>query len=218
MRILLVGATGLVGQGVLHECLAARDVDAVTLLVRRAPAVADARVDVVQVADFADLSAVEARLRPFDACLYCAGATPFVTPEPEYRHVTVDLTLSVARTFARLNPDGRFIYVSGAKADPRSALMPMRVKGDAERALAALPVRTVMVRPGGVRPVLGERSPHRALALLYRFGGPAMGVAAAAMPGLMTTTARLGRALLELARMPDPPAVVENRDINRLGG
>ena len=218
MRILMTGGTGLVGQGVLVEALADARVSKVAVLGRRALAHADARVEDIVVAGFDHLAPVADRLAPFDACFYCAGAPPVGTPEPHYRHVTHDLTLQVARTFAARNPQGRFLYVSGAKADPDSAFMPLRIKGETEAALQALPIATVMLRPGGIQPVHGERSPHAWMRPFYALAAPVMGLGVRAMPGLMTSTAHLGRAMLALAAMPQPPAVVENDAINRLGG
>jgi uncharacterized protein YbjT (DUF2867 family) len=217
MRILHTGATGLVGQGVLRECLRDPGVTHVAALGRRPSGQVHAKLEDIVVADFAELEAVEDRLQPFDACLYCAGALPVGLSEAEFRHVTVDLTVHVARTLARLNPALVFLYITGAHSDPDSRLMPLRVKGEAERALAALPIRTVMLRPGGIQPVAGERSPHPAMRHVYRFAGPLMGLAVRGMPGFMTTTTRIGRAMLQLAREPHPPAVVEAAEINRLG-
>ncbi|TXH18992.1 MAG: oxidoreductase [Gammaproteobacteria bacterium] len=166
---------------------------------------------------FDDLSAVIDDLAPFDACFYCAGAPPVGTAEALYRQVTRDLTLHVARAFAERNADGRFLYVSGAHADPDSRFMPLRVKGETERALRQLPLRTVMLRPGGIQPAHGERSPHAWMRPLYAVAAPLMGIGVRLAPGVMTSTAHLGRALLALAAMPAPPPVVENADINRLG-
>ena len=217
MRILLTGATGLVGQGVLRACLDDPGVTHVGALGRRASPVEHPKLEDIIVPDFAELSAVEDRLHPFDACFYCAGALPLGSSEAGYRRVTVELTTHVAATLARLNPGLRFLYISGAHSDPDSRIMPLRVKGEAERALAALPLRATMLRTGGVQPSQGERSPHPAMATLYVVGAPLMGLALGLMPGLLTSTGRVGRAMLALARMPDPPAVVENREINRLG-
>jgi uncharacterized protein YbjT (DUF2867 family) len=218
MRILLTGATGLVGQGVLRECLSDSDVTQVVALGRRPSGQSHDKLAEVIVPDFADLRSIEDRLRPFDACLYCAGAPPIGTPEGEYRHVTLTLTTHVAETLARLNPQLIFVYVSGAHSNPDSRLMPLRVKGETERALAALPIRTVMLRTGGIQPVHGERSPHPAMAAMYSLTGPLMGLGVQLMPNLMTTTERVGRAMLQLLRQGSPPAVVENAEINRLGG
>ena len=217
MQILMTGATGLVGQGVLREVLLHPHVSGVGVLGRRPLHSRDTRVLDLTVERFDDLSAVIDDLAPFDACFYCAGAPPVGTAEALYRQVTRDLTLHVARAFAERNANGRFLYVSGAHADPDSRFMPLRVKGETERALRELPLRTVMLRPGGIQPAHGERSPHAWMRPLYAVAAPLMGIGVRLAPGVMTSTAHLGRALLALAAMPAPPPVVENADINRLG-
>ncbi len=217
MRILLTGATGLVGQGVLRECLRDAQVDQVIALGRHPSGQSHVKLTDVIVKDFGNLAGVEDSLHPIDACLYCAGAVPAGLPEAEFRHVTLDLTLHVARTLARLNPDMRFLYVSGAHAKKNSIVMPLRIKGETEEALSALPVKTVMLRPGGVQPLHGVRSPHTGMSALYAVAGPLMGLGTRFLPSLFTTTEALGRAMLKLARDPHPPAIVENARINELG-
>lgn len=217
LHILITGATGLVGQGVLHEALRDADVTKVTVLGRHPTSCNDPRFHEVLVQDFSDLRAVEAQLKGIDACLYCAGAPPIGTPEDRYRHVTVDLTASVAATLARLNPGMRFLYVSGANANPASRFMPLRVKGEAEQALQGLSLRCTMLRPGGIQPAHGERSPHRLLRAVYAVATPLMELGVALAPSLMTSTGLLGKAMLAVAKVPDPPAVVENAQINLLG-
>lgn len=216
MRILLAGATGLVGQGVLHEILANAAVTHVGLLGRRIVHHDDPRVQSLVVERFDALDDIDDRLAPWDACFYCAGAPPVGTAADEYRRVTVDLTLHVARAFAGRNPQGRFLYISGANANARSRLMPLRVKGEAETLLQALPIATVMLRPGGVQPAHDERSPHAWMRPMYALGSPLMGLGVRLLPGLMTSTAAIGRTLLALAAMPQPPRVVENAEINRI--
>lgn len=217
MRILVVGATGLVGQGVLTTVLGDARVARVGALGRRGTGRDEPRLEEIIAPDFRKLDAVEARLQGWDACLYCAGAPPVGTPEAEYRHVTRDLTTHVARMFAKLNPDARFLYISGMASNPGSRIMPLRIKGETEQALAALPIRSVMLRTGGIRPVLGERSAHAPLRMLHAVAGPFMGLGMRLFPWMLTDTAHVGRAMLALAAQPEPPAVVENRQINRLG-
>jgi uncharacterized protein YbjT (DUF2867 family) len=217
MRILLTGATGLVGQGVLRSCLEAADVRHVGALCRHPTGMSHPKLEDIVAPDFAQLQSVEPRLQPYDACLYCAGILPLGVSEAEFRRITLDLTLDVARTLARLTPTLVFVYVSGAASNPASRLMPLRVKGETERALAALPIRTVMMRPGGVRPVDGVRSPHRARDAFYRLADPFLALGVALAPRMMTTSARVGRAMLAVLREPQPRAVVENVEINRLG-
>ncbi|GHB95428.1 NAD-dependent epimerase/dehydratase family protein [Thermomonas carbonis] len=216
MRILLTGATGLVGQGVLHEVLADASVTHIGLLGRRAVDHDDPRVQSLVVERFDELDAVADQLTPWDACFYCAGAPPVGTAERAYRHVTLDLTLHVARVFAERNPQGRFLYISGANANPRSKIMPLRIKGEVEAALQALPTTTAMLRPGGVQPAHGERSPHAWMRPMYAVGSPLMGLGVRLLPGLLTSTAAIGRTLLALAAMDDPPRVLENAAINRI--
>lgn len=215
MRILLTGATGFLGRGVLQTCLDDADAPNVVALVRRPTGRTHARLTEVQVDDFAALDG--SALPPVEACFYCAGALPVGTGEAEYRRVTVDLTLHVARVLAETNPALRFLYVSGAHSDPSSALMPFRVKGEAEAALAALPIASTMLRPGGILPADGVRSPRAPLALLHSLTRPLHAPFLRLMPGLTTTTGHVGRAMLALARMPDPPRIVENAEINRIG-
>lgn len=217
MRILITGANGLVGQGVLRECLRDPAVTGVVALGRRPSGQVHAKLTELACADFADLSAVEDQLQPFDACFYCAGAPPLGTAEAEYRRVTLHLTLHVATTLAGLNPGLVFVYISGAHSDPGSRLMPLRIKGETEQALAALPIRTVMLRPGGIQPVDGVRSPHAAMAAAHALAGPLLGLGVRMLPGLLTTTERVGRAMLAVLQQQPVPAVVENAEINRLG-
>lgn len=217
MRLIIVGATGLVGQGVLRACRAATDVERIVLLGRHRVDISDdARVFAWQVADLREVDGSEPGFASLDACLYCAGVVPGLS-EAAYREVTVDLTVHVANAFARANPQGAFVYVSGAGSDAGAALMPMRVKGEAEDALRAVGIRTLMIRPGIVQPVDGVRSPHSARAAAYALAGPLLGMATRRMPSLMTTSSRIGRAMLAALRHMAPPAVLENVDINELG-
>ena len=215
LRILLTGATGLVEQGVALACQRSLRVADLTALVRR-PGSLDGSGSELIVPDFLRIQERRDDLLGFDACFYCAGAPPVGTVEAEYRRVTLDTTLAVARAWATANPQGCFLYVSGAGADARSRLMPLRIKGEAERALQSLPVRTVMLRPGGVRPVQGTGTRHGLLKPLYWGGAPLMKLAGVIAPSLVTSNLALGQAMIALAGREHPPATVECADINRI--
>ena len=215
LRILLTGAAGLVGQGVVLTCQRSPQVSRLTALVRHSGSLSGTGSELI-VPDFLRIQERVEELAGFDACLYCAGAPPVGTAEAEYRRVTVDTTLAVARAWAAANPEGCFLYVSGAGADPQSRLMPLRVKGETEVALQALPVRSVMLRPGGVRPVAGTGTRHALLKPLYWGGAPLMKLAGAIAPSLMTSNLALGQAMIALAAREHPPATVECADINRI--
>ncbi|PZS64288.1 oxidoreductase [Stenotrophomonas maltophilia] len=215
LRILLTGAAGLVGQGVALACQRSPQVSGLTALVRYPGSLSGAGSELI-VPDFLRIQDRSDELAGFDACFYCAGAPPVGTAEAEYRRVTLDTTLAVARAWAAANPEGCFLYVSGAGADPRSRLMPLRIKGETEVALQGLPVRTVMLRPGGVRPVPGTGTRHALLKPLYWGGAPLMKLASAIAPSLMTSNLALGQAMIALAGREHPPATVECADISRI--
>ncbi len=215
LRVLLTGAAGLVGQGVALACQRSPRVADLTALVRR-PGSLNGSGNELIVPDFLRIQEQQDDLLEFDACFYCAGAPPVGTAEAEYRRVTLDTTLAIARAWATANPQGCFLYVSGAGADARSRVMPLRVKGETERALQELPVRTVMLRPGGVRPVEGTGTRHGLLKPLYWGGAPLMKLAGAIAPSLVTSNLALGQAMIALAGREHPPATVECTDINRI--
>lgn len=217
-RILLVGATGLVGQGVLKTLLQADDVADVTALVRRPWIVSAPRLRVVQAAAFTAAGLQQLDLTGHDACFYCAGPLPLLMSEATYHEATVGVLSRVLERYAADNPRGCLLYVSGAGADPASRWMPLRVKGQAELLLRESGLATSCLRPGAIGPTQGERSPHRARRLAYALAAPILRVIAGMLPGQLTTTAATGNCMLTLLRVGAPyPDVVENRQINLLG-
>lgn len=212
-RILLVGATGLVGQGVLEVLLQAEL--EVTVLVRRAYTPPSDAVRVLQARDFSASALDALDLSGIDACLYCAGPLPLGQPEATYREATVGALERVATAYARANPEGYLIYVSGAGSDADSRWMPLRVKGEAEAVPGQVGLASTCLRPGGIRPTQGERSPHDLRRGVYALGSPALALVQKTLPGHFTTTEAVGRCMLDLVQAGSPyPAVVENREIN----
>lgn len=220
MRVLLFGATGMVGQGVLRECLLDDGVERVLAVGRSATGQRDPKLRELVVPDLSDLSAVAGELAGFDACFFCLGVSSAGMSEAEYTRVTYDLTLAVARTLARLNPTMTFVYVSGAGTDAseRGRTMWARVKGRTENALLALPFRAAyMFRPGFIQPLHGIRSRTALYRLGYVVLAPLTPLLRRLAPSAVTTTERVGRAMLALARHGFPRPHVEMRDIESLG-
>lgn len=218
MKILLLGASGMVGQGVLRESLAAPDVTEVVSLVRSPTGIAAPRLTECVLADFRDIGSLADRLRGLDACFYCAGISSFRVPEERYTAVTYDLTLAIARALCALNPSLTFIYVSGAGTDAtgRGRSMWARVKGRTENALLALPCHAFMFRPGLIRPVDGIVSKTAVYRLAYALLAPVLPLLERSLPALITSTRQVGRAMLAVARHGATNPILETRDINAL--
>jgi uncharacterized protein YbjT (DUF2867 family) len=216
LKVLLFGATGMVGQGVLRECLLAPDVDSVVCIGRRAVGERHPKLREVLAPDLANPGSFEADLRGFDACFFCLGVSSAGMKEADYRRLTFDLTLAVARVLARLSPGMTFVYVSGMGTDENGRAMWARVKGETENALLRLPFKAVMFRPGVIVPLHGikSRTPlYRAIyALLSPLGTPLR----KAFPRSVLTTEQVGLAMLRVARTGTPKPILEPADIATL--
>jgi len=218
LRVVLLGATGMVGQGVLRECLLDSAVEHVLSIGRSATGQSHPKLEEVVTPNLMDLSIAEAALQGLDACFYCLGVSSTGMTEADYRRVTFDLTLAVARTLARQNPEMTFIYVSGAGTDStgQGRSMWARVKGQTENALLELPFKTFMFRPGGIAPLHGIKSRTRLYRFLYGLTGPLWMPLYRSFPRYVTTTEQLGQAMLRVARQGAPKRILETGDINAL--
>ena len=216
MKVLLFGATGMIGQGALRECLLDAEVETVQTVGRSATGVRDAKLREIVLPDLFDLAAVEPELRGFDACFYCLGVTSGGLSESEYTRLTYTLAVAVAETLARLNPSMTFVFVSGAGADrsEQGRVMWARIKGKTENTILRLPLRAAWVfRPAVVRPAHGERSRTTAYRVLYAVLKPVLPLFQQLMPAYVVTTAEIGRAMLAVARRGAPKKVLESPDI-----
>ena len=217
MKVVLFGATGMVGQGVLRECLLDPDVEVVLTVGRSATGKHHEKLRELVHTDLFDLSPVEDQLAGYDACFFCLGVSSAGMSEADYRHLTYDLTLAAARTLAAKNPAMTFVYVSGAGTDATGRSMWARVKGETENALLALPFKAAfMFRPGGILPVHGERSRTRLYRIVYAIMGPLHPLWKALIPNAITTSERLGKAMLAVAKHGAPKPILETRDINAI--
>jgi len=219
MRVILFGATGMVGQGVLRECLLSPEVESVLSVGRSATGQQHPKLREVVHADLNGLTPIQDHLRGYDACFFCLGVSSAGKSEEEYRRVTYDLTVAVAHTLARLNSGMTFIYVSGAGTDSteHGRSMWARVKGQTENALLRAGFKAAyMFRPGVIRPLHGIRSKTRSYRVLYAVMSPFILVLAGVAPNSITTTDKMGRAMIHAAKNGAPKAWLSTRDINEL--
>ena len=218
MNVVLFGATGMVGQGVLIECLEDPGVKRVVSVVRRPTGVTHAKLTEIVHADFFDYAAIEASLRDADACFFCLGVSSVGMKEDDYRRVTYDLTMAAANALRRLNPNLAFIYVSGKSTDSteKGRMMWARVKGKTENDLAKLFARAYAFRPGYIHPVKGVRPKNGWLNAALTVLRP-VGFLVKQMPSFGTSSDVLGRAMIAAVRSGAPSHAVEVPEINVLG-
>jgi uncharacterized protein YbjT (DUF2867 family) len=219
MNVILFGATGMIGQGVLRECLLDPEVESVLAIGRNAIKQQHEKLHVIVLKPLTDLSSVENRLSGYDACFFCLGVSSAGMSEDDYRRVTYDLSLSVAATLARLNPAMTFIYVSGAGTDSseHGRMMGARIKGKTENALLAMPFKAAyMFRPGYIQPMHGVRTKTKWYGTAYAIMAPLYPVLRRLFPRYVTTTEQLGRAMISVAKTSVTKRVLESNDINAI--
>jgi uncharacterized protein YbjT (DUF2867 family) len=219
MKVIIFGATGMVGQGVLRECLLDPQVESVLSVGRSATGQQHSKFSEIVHGNLMDLAPIADRLRGYDACFFCLGVSSAGMSEEEYRHVTYDLTVAVGEALAKLNPGMTFTYVSGAGTDSteHGRTMWARVKGRTENALLRMPFKAAyMFRPGVIRPMHGIRSKTRSYRVLYAVMMPFVLLAAAVAPNSITTTEKMGRAMIHAVQKGAPKVQLGTKDINEL--
>jgi uncharacterized protein YbjT (DUF2867 family) len=219
MKVIIFGATGMIGQGVLRECLLDPAVTRVLVVARTAMGQRHDKLVELLHQDFLDFTPLADQLSGYDACFFCLGISSAGLSEADYRRVTYDYTLAAAQLLARRNPQMTFIYVSGAGTDAseKGRSMWARVKGQTENALAQLPFKSsYMFRPGYIQPLHGIKAKTRLYRLIYIFMGPLYPLWKTLFPRLVTTTEKVGRAMINVAAKGAPKRLIESRDINAL--
>lgn len=219
MKILLFGATGMIGQAVLKEALRSPGVEAITIVGRSSADVREAKASEVLVKDLFDLSAISADLAGHDACLFCIGVSSAFMDEAAYTRLTYDLTLSVARAALEANPGLTFVYVTGQGTDSsgKGSTMWARVKGRTENALLAMPFKAAyMFRPGAILPLDGIRSKTPIYDFVYRLLSPLVSLMRAIRPAWIPTTREIGKAMLHVASGETSKRILDNADIVEL--
>jgi uncharacterized protein YbjT (DUF2867 family) len=213
MRVVIFGATGMVGQGVLRESLLAPDVEQVLAVIRTPTGVRHPKLIEVPLADFGDLAPIRDALAGYDACFYCLGVSSVGLDEASYTRISYDYPMAAARLLAELNPRICFIYVSGAGTSAHSRQMWARVKARTEREIVELLPHGYAARPGMIQPMHGVRSKTRWYNALYTAMGPLVPALERLLPKYVTRTDRIGRTMLQVARVGFPRHILENADL-----
>ncbi|MFB8003436.1 NAD-dependent epimerase/dehydratase family protein [Nocardia sp. NPDC056000] len=216
MKVILFGATGMIGQGVLAECLRDDRVGQVLAVGRSSLGIENPKLRELIQSDPSDLSAIAGELAEFDACFFCLGVSSVGMKEQDYRRITYDLTLRVANTLAAANPKMTFIYVSGQGTDSTEQGRSMwgRVKGKTENDLLALPFQGYMFRPGFVQPMDGVVSKTPLYRAAYAVTGPLIPLFKRLAPNAVNDNREIGRAMISVAESGADTRVLKPREIN----
>ncbi len=212
INVIITGATGMVGEGVLHECLNDPLVKNILSLSRKPCGIMHPKLKELIHSNFKDLSSIESLLKNYDACFFCMGVSSIGMTEEQYKPLTYDITLHVATTLVRLNPESKFCYVSGAGTDSteKGRNMWARVKGKTENDLMKLPLKAVYnFRPAALKPTKGLQRTLKP----YKYFGWLIPVVEAILPGYICSLQQLGKAMIRVCVYGYKNNVLEVKDI-----
>jgi hypothetical protein len=212
VRTIITGATGMVGEGVLHECLLSDDVEQVLVINRKPCGISHPKLKEIIHSNFYDFSPIESQLQNYNACFFCLGVTSVGKKEPEYTKLTYDLTTHVADTLVKYNKDMVFCYVSGGGTDQteKGKIMWARVKGRTENHLLSLPFKAAyMFRPGYIQPTKGLKNTLKA----YNYIGWMYPLLKKLMPAHVCTLQELGLAMIHTVTKGYSKPILDSKDI-----
>jgi len=216
IKAIITGATGMVGEGVLHVCLNSPDVESVLVLNRKPCGVTHPKLKEIIHRDFMDLTSIEDQLAGYNAGYFCAGVSSIGKKENEYRKITYDLTLNFANSVVKLNPEMVFTYVSGVGTDSTEKGKSMwgRVKGKTENDLLKLPFKEVyLFRPGYIHPIKGLQNTYK----VYKALSPLYPILEKLFPNYVGTLKELGNSMIYVTQNGYEKKVLECEDIRRTG-
>lgn len=213
MKVVVFGATGMLGRAVVQECLSADDVEQVIAVVRTPTGVRHDRLHEVVLPDFTDLTPIDSELQGVDACFYCLGLSPLRQDDAVFTTVNHDYPVAAARTLAGINPALTFVYVSGAGTSATGPAKWAQVKARTEAAVLDLLPNGYALRPGFIQPTYRPVAKATGFRLLYGLLRPLTPLLTRVVPTRITTTDRLARAMLRAARTGLPHRIVENADL-----
>lgn len=220
MKVLIFGATGMVGMGVLLECLKDPGVQQVVTVGRSVTGYPHPKLREIRHSDLLDYKDIEKELTGFDACFFCLGVSSAGMNEADYTKITYDITIAAAETLVRLNPRMTFTYVTGQSTDSteKGDVMWARVKGRTENKILRLPFKdSYMFRPGVIEAMDGIKSKTKVYRYMYYVVQPLLPIVKLLMPGKVLNTRQIGRAMLKVAREGASKKILEVEDIQKLG-
>jgi len=217
MKVIIFGATGMVGQSALHECLVDDTVQEILTIGRKSTGKDHKKLREIVLGNIADLSSKEHDITGFDACFFCLGVSAAGMKEEEYRKITYDITLTIAETLVRLNPQMTFIYVSGSGTDSseKGRSMWARVKGKTENDLLRLPFKQAyMFRPGGIIPMHGVKSKTKSYQIFYDVMRPFYRLLMKS--SLFISSEQLGKAMIKVVIDGYSKSIIEISDLKKI--
>lgn len=219
MRVIILGATGMVGKGVLLECLEDKDIESLLIINRQTFGLTNPKVKEIIHNDFFNFIPIKEHIKGYNACFFCMGVTSAGLNEDQYFKLTYELTLGFAKLMSEVNPNSTFCYVSGAGTDSteKGGSMWARVKGKTENAIMALPYKaTFMFRPGYIQPMKGVKSKTGWYNAFYVVLKPIYFLLKP-LKGFVTNSVTLGKAMINSAKFGYEKKIIESKDINILG-
>lgn len=219
MKIILTGATGMIGTGVLLECIDDPTITEILIIGRSPIQLSHPKVKEILCDDWTNLSKTLSQASIYDACFFCLGATFAVLSEAKFRYVTYTLTTTFSEQLAVINPNITFCYITGMGVDgsKQQSLMPLKIKGETEQFLLNLPFNHVYIfRPGYIQPMRGARPRTLSYLIFYSLLKPLYPVLSALIPKAVTSTVQIGKAMISVAKTPYTTSFLENMDINYL--
>ena len=215
MKVIITGTTGMVGEGVLLECLDHPQVDKILSISRRPCGRSHPKLEEYIIPDFMDKQLDDETIRGYDACFYCAGVSSVGMDEDTYRRITYDTTMHFAKVLLDHNPETTFVYVTGTGTDSseEGRLMWARVKGKTENDLSKLPFKAVYnFRPAFMKATVGQKNlptAYKLVAWLYPF-------VKVVYPKGVCTLKQMGLAMINSILKGYPKTVLEVKDIKKL--
>jgi len=216
MKVIIFGASGMVGQSVLRECIMDTGVEQVNAIGRTPLKMVNPKLKNIVHKDFLNFASLEKQFKGIDVCFYCLGIASAGLTEEEYKRITCDYTVAAAKTLLKVNPKISFIFISGMGADSteNGRIMWARVKGKTENEILAMKFkRAVVIRPAFIEPKDGIRSRTRLYRVLYRAFWPIMPLIKLFAPKSVIDTRTLGKLMLRIAREAAPKQIMESADM-----